>query len=42
VVTVVTMIEDHLGVSVDDDELSADVFTTVGSLADFVDRKLAS
>jgi acyl carrier protein len=42
VVTVVTMIEDQLGVSVDDDELSADVFTTVGSLADFVDRKLAS
>ncbi len=42
VVTVVTMIEDQLGVSIDDDELSADVFTTVGSLADFVENKLNS
>jgi acyl carrier protein len=40
VVSVVTMIEDQLGVSVDDDELSADVFATVGSLADFVNRKM--
>jgi acyl carrier protein len=42
VVTVVTMLEDELGITVDDDELSADVFTTVGSLADFVGHKLAS
>jgi acyl carrier protein len=42
VVTVMTMIEDELGITVDDDELSADVFATVGSLADFVGSKLAS
>jgi acyl carrier protein len=42
VVTVVTMIEDELGVTIDDDELSADVFATVGSLADFVAQKLAA
>jgi len=40
VVTVVTMIEDELGITIDDDELSADVFATVGSLAAFVARKL--
>lgn len=42
VVTVVTMLEDELGLTVDDDELSADVFATVGTLTDFVGRKLAS
>lgn len=39
VVTVVTMIEEELGVPIDDDELSADVFATVGSLAEFVAQK---
>ena len=39
VVTVVTMIEDEYGISVDDDDLSADVFATVGSLVEFVSRK---
>lgn len=42
VVTVVTMLEDELGIAVDDDELSADVFTTVGSLTAFVSQKLGS
>ena len=42
VVTVVTMLEDELGITVDDDELSADVFTTVGTLVEFVERKLGS
>lgn len=42
VVTVVTMIEDELGVTIDDDELSADVFATVGSLTDFVAQKAAA
>lgn len=41
VVTVVTMIEDEFGILVEDDELSADVFATVGSLADFVAAKTA-
>jgi len=42
VVTVVTMIEDELGVTLEDDELSADVFSTVGSLVDFVKSKAAA
>ena len=41
VVTVVTMIEDELGITIDDDELSAEVFATVGSLAEFLSQKAA-
>lgn len=41
VVTVVNMLEEECGISIDDDELSADVFQTVGSLARFVSRKIA-
>jgi acyl carrier protein len=41
VVTVVTAIEDELGVTIDDDELSAEVFETVGSLVQFVAGKTA-
>lgn len=40
VVSVVTMIEDELGVTIEDDELSAEVFATVGSLAAFVAQKM--
>lgn len=40
VVTVITMIEEQYGVTVDDDEVSAEVFETVGSLADFVSQKV--
>jgi acyl carrier protein len=40
VVSVVTMIEDELGISIDDDELSADIFATVGSLVKFVSEKM--
>ena len=42
VVSVVTMIEDDLGVTLDDDELSAEAFATVGSLTGLVERKLSS
>jgi acyl carrier protein len=42
VLSVVTMIEDELGVTIDDDELSADVFATVGSLTEFVAQKAAA
>jgi acyl carrier protein len=41
VVTVVTMIEDELGITIDDDELSAEIFATVGSLAEFLSQKAA-
>jgi acyl carrier protein len=42
VVTVVTMIEDELGITIDDDELSAEIFATVGSLAEFLAQKAAA
>ena len=41
VVTVVNMIEEEFGISIDDDELSAEVFQTVGSLARFVSSKIS-
>ncbi|WP_340118777.1 acyl carrier protein [Pelagibius sp. 7325] len=42
VVTVVTALEERFGIFIEDDEIEADVFETVGSLAAFVDRKLAA
>lgn len=42
VVTVVTMIENEFGLEIDDDDLSADVFATVGTLAEFVSQKASS
>ena len=42
VVTVVAMLEDQLGITIADDELSAEVFDTVGSLCRFLDGKLTS
>ncbi len=39
VVQVITALEDRCGITVDDDELTADVFTTVGTLARFVSQK---
>lgn len=41
VVGVVAAIEEEFGVAINDDELSAEVFATVGSLARFVARKIA-
>ena len=40
VVTVVTALEERFGIFIEDDEIEADVFATVGSLANFVDQKL--
>ena len=42
VVTVLTMVEEEFGIEIDDDEVSADVFETVGSLADFVSGKVSA
>jgi acyl carrier protein len=39
VVSVLTMIEDEFGITVDDDEVSAEVFETLGTLSSFVDGK---
>jgi acyl carrier protein len=40
VVAILTAIEDQYGISIDDDEMSAEVFATVGSLSQFLDGKL--
>lgn len=42
VVTVITAIEEYYGFTVNDDEISADTFETLGSLSAFVDQKLKS
>jgi acyl carrier protein len=42
VVHVLTAIEEHFGIVVADDEVSADTFATLGALADFVESKLAA
>jgi len=41
VVTVITALEDRYGFFVEDDEISAETFTTLGSLTQFVSEKLA-
>lgn len=40
VVNVITAIEERFDLAIDDDELSADIFRDLGSLADFVDQKV--
>jgi acyl carrier protein len=40
VVTVLTMIEEEHGIEIADDDVTADVFETVGSLADFVSERV--
>ena len=42
VVMILTAMEEHFGFSVDDDEISADTFATLGTLTTFVEQKLAS
>lgn len=42
VVTVLTMIEEEFGVEIEDDEVSADVFESVGTLLTFVEDKVSS
>jgi len=41
VVTLITTLEDRFDILVDDDEISGDIFGTVGSLGAFVAGKLA-
>jgi acyl carrier protein len=40
VVAVVAALEEKFGITVEDDEITADVFETVGSLVRFVDDKI--
>jgi acyl carrier protein len=39
VVNVITLIEEQLGCIIEDDEISADVFETFGSLVSFMQNK---
>jgi acyl carrier protein len=40
VVNVITALEEHFGIAVNDDEISAEAFETLGSLTRFVEQKL--
>lgn len=40
VLTLIMGLEEDFGISVDDDEIDADVFATLGTLTDFIERKL--
>jgi acyl carrier protein len=40
VVTLVAALEDKFGIIVADDEITAEIFETVGSLTEFIERKL--
>ena len=40
VVTVLTALEEQLGITIDDDEVGASLFLSVGTLVDFVLEKL--
>ena len=40
VVNIITAMEEHFGFVVEDDEINADTFATLGALVRFVDQKL--
>ncbi len=40
VISILTALETNFGISVDDDEISADIFATLGTLTAFVEQKL--
>jgi acyl carrier protein len=39
VVTLIGALEEHFGIAIDDDDISASTFATLGSLAAFVEQK---
>jgi acyl carrier protein len=41
-VNLIAALEEHFGIAVNDDDISAEVFMTVGSLASFVDQKMSA
>ncbi|OOC51300.1 phosphopantetheine-binding protein [Thioalkalivibrio versutus] len=40
VVSLITSIESHFDIVIDDDDVSAETFETLGTLVDFIDSKL--
>lgn len=41
IVTMILQIEENTGCDIEDDEISADIFETIGTLTDFVEEKIA-
>ena len=41
VVSVITALEEAFGIFVEDDEINADTFESIGTLTDFIEAKLA-
>ena len=41
VVSVLTTLEENFGFAIDDDEVSAEIFETIGALHEFVNQKVA-
>lgn len=42
VMSIVTALEERFDIVVDDDDISAKTFSTLGSLSDFVDQKMSA
>jgi acyl carrier protein len=42
VIAVLTALEEHFGISVEDDEIGASTFETLGTLVQFIEQKLAA
>jgi acyl carrier protein len=42
VVSVITAIEERFGIAVDDDDISAETFETIGSLCRYVEERMAA
>jgi acyl carrier protein len=40
IVTILTMVEENYGIMIEDDEVSAEVFETLGSLVDFISERV--
>lgn len=40
VINVITALEDRFGIHIEDDEVSGDLFATLGTLTEFVDEKM--
>ncbi|THB66016.1 MAG: acyl carrier protein [Gammaproteobacteria bacterium] len=40
VVSIISDAEEHFGISMDDDEITAEAFETIGSFAELVERKV--
>ena len=40
IVTILTLVEENYGIMIEDDEVSAEVFETLGSLHSFIEEKI--